>query len=577
MQYLFKTQYNDDIRFLAKTGEKVRVGLVILLLLVAPLLLQDYYLAELGLMLVYVVAGVGLMILTGHTGQVSFGHAAFLGIGAYSHSILMTHGVPFTLSLIITVILSGLVGMVIGRSASKMHGFYLAIATLAFAILIETVFGEWSSLTGGYSGLAVPVTLLVIWGAYNLFRSPTGRSFVAIRDSELSARSLGVNVEWVKIKAFGVSAAVTGMAGVLLAHHLTYLAPDVFNVLESLKLLLMIVVGGLGSILGAVFGAIFISLLPIALSFLKDVLPPAIGQQAGLEPLLFGSIIVLFIVFEPLGINGRWQKLRFFLLEDGAHAMSGPKTLTVRNLSIEFGGVHAVEDVSFDVQPGEVFAIIGPNGAGKSTIFNLISRLYEPTAGSIHYGEHDLLKLPAHRIVRTGIGRTFQNIELFEQATVLQNLLVGRHSHMQANPFSNFVFTPGVRKSELEHRRKVEDIIDLLEIAQYRDQRISDLSYGARKYVELARALCAEPTLLLLDEPASGLNNEETDDVSFWLEDIKHDLGVTLVMVEHDMNLVGTVADRVMAINNGKLIAIGTPDEIRENAEVQQAYLGVAA
>ncbi len=148
---------------------------------------------------------------------------------------------------------------------------------------------------------------------------------------------------------------------------------------------------------------------------------------------------------------------------------------------------------------------------------------------------------------------------------------------MRANPFTSFLFTPGVRKSELEHRRKVEDIIDLLEIAQYRDERISDLSYGARKYVELARALCAEPTLLLLDEPASGLNNEETDDVSFWLEDIKHDLGVTLVMVEHNMNLVSTVADRVMAINDGKLIAIGTPDEIRENSEVQQAYLGVAA
>jgi branched-chain amino acid transport system ATP-binding protein len=185
--------------------------------------------------------------------------------------------------------------------------------------------------------------------------------------------------------------------------------------------------------------------------------------------------------------------------------------------------------------------------------------------------------LPAHRVVHTGIGRTFQNIELFEQATVLQNLLVGRHRHMQSNPFSNFLFTPGVRKSELEHRRKVEDIIDLLEIAQYRDERIADLPYGARKYVELARALCAEPTLLLLDEPASGLNNEETDDVSFWLEDIKHDLGVTLVMVEHDMNLVGSVADRVMAINDGKLIAIGTPDEIRQNSEVQQAYLGVAA
>lgn len=257
--------------------------------------------------------------------------------------------------------------------------------------------------------------------------------------------------------------------------------------------------------------------------------------------------------------------------------MSEAASLSVRNLSIMFGGVHAVEDVSFDVNPGEVFAIIGPNGAGKSTIFNLISRLYEPSNGSIHYGEHDLLKLPAHKIVKTGIARTFQNIELFEQATVLQNLLVGRHSHSSGNPLTDLAFLPGVKRSELEHRRKVEDIIDLLEIAQYRDERISDLSYGARKNVELARALCAEPSLLLLDEPASGLNNEETDDVGFWLEDIKHDLGVTLVMVEHDMNLVGSIADRVMAINDGRLITIGTPEEVRENAEVQQAYLGVSA
>ena len=257
--------------------------------------------------------------------------------------------------------------------------------------------------------------------------------------------------------------------------------------------------------------------------------------------------------------------------------MSEVQTLQIRNLSIEFGGVHAVEDVSFDVNPGEVFAIIGPNGAGKSTIFNLISRLYEPSAGTIHYGDQNLLDLPAHRIVHAGIGRTFQNIELFEHATVLQNLLVGRHSHMHSNPFSSIAFLPSIRKSEIEHRRKVEDIIDLMEIAQYRDERISDLAYGARKNVELARALCAEPSLLLLDEPASGLNHEETDDVSFWLEDIKYDLGVTIVMVEHDMNLVGQVADRVMAINDGKLLTIGTPDEVRENVDVQRAYLGIAA
>jgi len=256
--------------------------------------------------------------------------------------------------------------------------------------------------------------------------------------------------------------------------------------------------------------------------------------------------------------------------------MSGPQRLSVRNLSIEFGGVHAVEDVSFDVEPGETFAIIGPNGAGKSTIFNLINRLYEPSAGSIRYGEQDLLELPAHKIVHAGIGRTFQNIELFEQATVLQNLLVGRHAHMRKNPVSDFLFFPSVRRREIAHREKVEDVIDLLEIAQYRDERIADLPYGARKNVELARALCAEPKLLLLDEPASGLNNEETDDISFYLDDVKHDLGVTLVMVEHDMKLVGQVADRVMAINDGRLLAIGTADEVRENPDVQRAYLGVA-
>jgi len=333
MQFLFKTHYNDDIRFLRRTGEKIRVGLVVLLLLFAPLLAQDYYLTEMGLMFVYAIAGIGLMILTGHTGQVSFGHAAFLGIGAYAHAILLSRGVPFIVSLALSALLTGLVGMAVGRSASKMHGFYLAIATLAFGILIETVIGGWTSLTGGHMGKVVPqlslfgvplrqawqqyyidlaVTLLVIAGAANLFRGPVGRSFLAVRDSELSARCLGVNVEWVKIQAFGVSTAIMGAAGALLAHHLSYLAPDTFGVLESLKLLLMIVVGGLGTILGAIFGAIVISVLPVGLSFLKSVLPAELAQTAGLEPLLFGLIIVLVIVFEPAGIYGRWMKIRFF-------------------------------------------------------------------------------------------------------------------------------------------------------------------------------------------------------------------------------------------------------------------------
>ena len=333
MQFLFKTHYNDDIRFLPKTGEKIRVGIVLVLLATAPLFLSDFSLYNIGQMLIYAIAGIGLMVLTGHTGQVSFGHAGFLGIGAYTHSILMTQGVPFSISIVAALILSGLVGMALGRSASKMHGFYLAIATLAFGILIETVFGEWGSLTGGHAGMPVPqlkvfgiamterwqeyyvnlaLMLLVICGVSNLFRSPTGRAFVAVRDSELSARCLGVNVEWIKIQSFGVSAAITGLAGALLAHNMEYLVPETFGVLESLKLMLMIVVGGLGSILGAILGAVFVSLLPELLRFLKDILPPAIGQTAGLEPLLFGLLIVVVIVFEPQGLYGRWMKLRFF-------------------------------------------------------------------------------------------------------------------------------------------------------------------------------------------------------------------------------------------------------------------------
>ena len=333
MQVVFKTSYDQDINLLSKRGEYIRVAVVVLLMLAAPLFLDVYYLSELGMLLVYAIAGIGLMLLTGFTGQVSFGHAAFLGLGAYCHSILMTNGVPFSASLVITTIFTGMVGMALGRSASRMHGFYLAVATLAFLIIIETVIGEWTNLTGGYAGYIVPelevfgvylgeawqqyyldlaLALFVVWGTANLLRSPTGRSFVAVRDSELSARSLGVNIEWVKIQSFGVSAAITGLAGVLMAHHLAYLSPETFGVLESLKLLLMIVVGGLGSIPGAIFGAVFVSLLPVALSILRDVLPGAISQQAGLEPMLFGLIIVIFVVFEPDGINGRWRKLLHF-------------------------------------------------------------------------------------------------------------------------------------------------------------------------------------------------------------------------------------------------------------------------
>ena len=248
--------------------------------------------------------------------------------------------------------------------------------------------------------------------------------------------------------------------------------------------------------------------------------------------------------------------------------------LAVEDLSISFGGIRAVDDVSFEVEEGEVFAIIGPNGAGKTTLFNLVSGIYFPDGGSVRFAGRDITSLPAHRIAPLGLARTFQNIELFEHATVLQNLLIGRHVHRRSTALSHLLFLPAVRREELEHRRRVEDVIDLLELAHYREQRIANLPYGVRKVVEVGRALCLEPKLLLLDEPTSGLNPEESEDMGFWIEDINRDLGVTVVMVAHDMGLVSRVAGRVLALNEGRVIAEGSAAEVQKNPAVVDAYLG---
>ena len=254
--------------------------------------------------------------------------------------------------------------------------------------------------------------------------------------------------------------------------------------------------------------------------------------------------------------------------------LSSSPVLSVRQLGVRFGGVVAVNEVSFDVHPGEVLTLIGPNGAGKTTVFNLISRIYEPTSGQIEYLGRDITQVPAHAIASLGIARTFQNIELFEHATVLDNLLIGRHRHRRTGLWQDLLFLPSVRQAELESRRKVEEVIEFLDLQAHRDSRIASLPYGVRKVVELARALATEPQLLLLDEPSSGLNVEETEDMGFWIQDIRDQLGMTVLMVEHDMGLVSRVSDRVVALNQGEVLATGTPQEVQSHPGVIEAYLG---
>jgi branched-chain amino acid transport system ATP-binding protein len=243
-------------------------------------------------------------------------------------------------------------------------------------------------------------------------------------------------------------------------------------------------------------------------------------------------------------------------------------------IAVRFGGIRAVDDVSFTVEKGEVFSIIGPNGAGKTTIFNLISRIYNSTSGRLMFEGKDITKLPPYQIAGLGIARTFQNIELFANASLLQNLLIGRHCHSTVGLLSQLAFMPSTRKAELAHREKAEDVIAFLGLQRYRDTLIANLPYGVRKVVELGRALCTEPKLLLLDEPSSGLNVEETEGMGFWIEDIKKDLGITVIMVEHDMALVSQVSDRVMALNYGKVLAMGSPRDVQTHPEVIRAYIG---
>lgn len=248
--------------------------------------------------------------------------------------------------------------------------------------------------------------------------------------------------------------------------------------------------------------------------------------------------------------------------------------LEIRDVTLRFGGLTALQDVSFGVDAGEIFAIVGPNGAGKSTLFNLVSRFYDPESGDVRFQDESILGRSPSDIAALGIGRSFQNIELFERSTVLQNLLIGRHTRRRASALSQVFFTPAVRREEIAHRHAVERVIDFLDLQPYRDHMIAGLPYGVRKVVEIGRALAIEPKLVLLDEPASGLSVEEARDMRFWIDDIRKRMGVTVLMVEHNMSLVSAVSDRVLVLADGRVVAVGTPDEIQAHPRVVEAYLG---
>ncbi|MFN3569097.1 MAG: branched-chain amino acid ABC transporter permease [Polaromonas sp.] len=334
MRFIFKTDYGQDINLAKHGGHVFWYSALVLLLVAAPWLFAEYWLAQLTFILIYSIAGLGLMLLAGFTGLFSLGHAAFLGVGAYTQAVMTNAGVPFPIALAFAAGLSAAVGLVVGLPALRVKGIYLGIATLSFGFIVEEVFARWEKVTGGNSGihikapdifgwklnsgeefyflclvLAIGATLAIL----NLLRSPTGRAFVAIRDSEISAQSMGIHLARYKTLSFALSAALAGVAGALYAHKLQFISPEQFNILQSIDLLLMIVVGGLGSVHGAFLGAIFLISMPQAIALIKDYLPAFIGQAPGLQGLVYGLVLIGFVLFEPLGLYGRWLKIRTYL------------------------------------------------------------------------------------------------------------------------------------------------------------------------------------------------------------------------------------------------------------------------
>jgi branched-chain amino acid transport system permease protein len=355
MRFLFKTAYEQDIRLFPDRVAAMWYGLLAVAVLLLPALLSRYYVGEITWVFIYGICGVALMVLVGYTGLVSLGHAAFLGIGAYAHAYFLEHGVPWVASVALATLITTACGIVVGLPALRMTGIYLAIATLAFSVIIQEVFTRWESVTKGFAGMPVEkpvifgvhfndnasfyylcaaILALILGATRNLLRSPTGRAWIAIRDSEIAAQSMGVNLSVYKTIAFAYSAALMGLAGALFAHKIAYLAPDIFTILLSIQLLLLVIVGGLGSLHGAVFGAIFVALLPPIIAILRDSIPAtfadvasatgiglirAVGRavgdllkKPGVESGIFGLILVLVILLEPLGMYGRWIKIRLF-------------------------------------------------------------------------------------------------------------------------------------------------------------------------------------------------------------------------------------------------------------------------
>ncbi|HEY1326520.1 MAG TPA: branched-chain amino acid ABC transporter ATP-binding protein/permease [Casimicrobiaceae bacterium] len=577
----------------------------------------------LTLAMINVIAAVGLNLLTGNSGQISLCHSSFMAIGAYASSLCTARlDVPFWAAIPLGAIVAALLGALLGAPASRLKGIYLALATLGFLQIVQVAIEELASVTGGVRGLNVPkpsiggmrvteygifttvlcVCALAIWTARNLLASRVGRELEAVRQSPAAAQALGVSVARVKLAAFALSAAYAGAAGGLLAITVGFIDPVEFGVSASLRQITFIVVGGMGSVAGSVIGATVLSALPEVLRPVKEY-----------SDIIYTLILLGFLLVLPRGLVTLWPRAPRPRPRDQTLPAAGtspperrpaapgrslppfwrgeapaqraslgggfPMTdrLTVDRLTVRFGGLVAVRDVSLRVAPGEIRGLIGPNGAGKTTVINAITGLVRIASGRVLLDDAVVSGLPAHAISRRGIGRTFQHVEPFGELTVLENVLLGVGRHAPVSFAAAALATSRARRIEAEAVREADAILERFELAPYRDTPAAQLPFGALKRMDLARALAARPTLLLMDEPTSGMSESEADHAIEAARTLAESGNVTLLVIEHNMRVMMALADRVTAMQNGAVIGEGTPREIQGNRAVIDAYLGEEA